>query len=139
MAYQLGYAGGYADEEIEVPPTPVPPVVGGGAPLYRRQWIPRTLPPRMPQPPVRVRVRIQITYRWAARVVRVTPPVKMAAPGPRLDLWVKAVTVHVAERKVATGMEVKSVRLVMSPVAQSRHAWEQRELNEIAVALAALE
>lgn len=139
MAFALGFAGGFADNEVETPPIPPPVTVGGGAPLYRQRWIQAPVAPRIPQPPVRIRARIRVAYRWTARVVRVTPPVKMAVAGPRLGLQVKAVTVHIAERKVATRMEVKNVHLAVDPVALSRHAWEQRELDEIAVALAALE
>lgn len=135
MAFALGFAGGFADEEVETPPTPPPVTVGGGAPMYRRRWIPTQVAPRTPQPPVRVRARIRVTYRWSARVVRIAPLVKMVATGPRLGLQVKSVRVHVAERKVSTRMEVKSMRVAVDPVALSRHAWEQRELDELAVVL----
>lgn len=58
---------------------------------------------------------------------------------PRMGLEVKAITVHPAGRRIANHMEVKNVTLTVDPIAQSRHAWEMRELNEIVVALAALE
>lgn len=134
MAYGLGYAGGYGDVGVE-PPAP-PPVVGGGAPLYRRRWTTRPVPP---QAPVKVRVRIEVVYRWAARVIGISTSVKTPGPGLRSGFQVRAVTVHVAEHKVASRMEVKNVHLAVDPVAQSRHAWELREMNEIAVALAVLE
>lgn len=56
-----------------------------------------------------------------------------------MGLEVKAITVHPAGRRIANHMEVKNVTLTVDPIAQSRHAWEMRELNEIVVALAALE
>ena len=137
MAFQLGFAGGFADAGGETPPEQPPVAVGGGASvLVRRQWI--TRPFEIPRPlPVSARARTRVHYRLSARVAAVRPIVRVR-PLP-VDLAVRRVgLVMVARAPVRIATKVIST-ITVDPKALSRTVAEMRELNELAVVLSLLE
>lgn len=135
MAYQYGFAGGYADAPIE-PPQP-PPVVGGGAPLtVRRRWV--TRPFELPRPlPVSARARTTVRWRITARVVAVHPTARVRQAPVGMAVRRVSVAVVAQKRALITTKATTTVTVDQKTLAQFAH--DMRELNELAVVLTLLE
>ena len=133
MAFALGFAGGFADA-VEAPPeAPPPQTVGGGAIIVSRRWQPVAAPKPYP---ARVQVRARVTWRWSARVTSVAPPLRIATV-PTLKLRPASLTIWPAPMIGTFVTKVAVADVNIDPIALARFTYETRELNEIAVALAA--
>lgn len=127
MAFQLGFAGGFADE-MEAPPAPAPTRGGGSSKPFTWRWrnlqeFPLAEPePEPPPPPVRVRVTIRVVPpRMRARVVGTT-------------LWPAPL-----RATIRTSAKLTGPPWLQYAMKTQRDAREAREIAEIAMALGVLE
>lgn len=125
------------EEEVPEVPEPPPVVVGGGGTLVRRRWLPRAALPSAP--PVRIRVRIHSEWRWTANVVGIAAGIRLGQFSPKLTIRPTSLTAWFGPLRKSARMRAVVKDLHVTPATMKRFGQEVRELNEIAVALAALE